>query len=608
MNTAQINFNIVDQSFSADDGIKGVSGYMGVFKRGPVGNTNEIFGSWNRFKRVYGDLIPTSDDPLQVRRMLNRGSKVRVCGIRHFTTIGDPTSLDAATASALDVKVHTLSASLVSGQTITYTIGATQVSQLFTIDSITTLKALATKMVATFPQVDHVYVVSSTKLQVTLLSGVATLTATGAAAPTITNTTLNGFREVGGTELFTITPKYPGANYNDLRVSMVPASNGQANYFDLVIEFATESDYTPEVYPNLIITSTPTIEQSTYLKDVISGSELVNVAYRDLSGLSSPIVPQVNYSRYSGGTDGGAVTDTDYIGDSGAKNGLHAFDTVSDIYAIGCGNTSDAMAIAGAAYAASRQDLQYFHHFDNALKTPAQIVAKRDSLNINTPFIEFWCGGLNILDPLTNLRKDILAIGDILGVAAYSEITAGAYRSFAGTQRGLVYDAFGVVNNFGATADLTSLNLLSNHQVNAVINVDNQIELSGNFSGQLATSHLSFNNVIRLIIYIKRSLRPLLKQFIEEPNDIPTWKDIYLTVKPFMDGLVSPARALFDYRWQGDQFANSYDDLKVNDITQVGLGKYTVVLSLKDITSLREFNILIVITASSVSFEDSPAQ
>lgn len=605
MNTAQLNFDVIDQTFSPNSIITGISGFMGVFEKGPIGKTDIIFSTWTQFKKIYGGLLSGNDDPLLVKRMLERGSKVRVCGIRHYTDITSGASLTAVKASNLATKVHTASIDFIAGTTATYTLDAVPVSQVFSVDSITTLKLLAAKILAAFPgKVDWVYVPTSRIIQITLVSGTGALTATGSGAPTIANTTLAGFK-MGGTTLFTISPKYYGAKYNQLRVSVYPASNGNANYFNLKMEYADDPTYTPELYQNLTIPGSPTINNSHYLDDVIRGSEIVDVAYADLSGVAGPIIPGTNYSRYALGDDGGGVTDSDYIGDSSTKTGLHAFDAISDIYGIGSGNTSDNLAIAGAAYADARKDLQYFHHFPNSLVTAAQVAAAKDALNINTAYIEFWMGGLKVLDELTNLEKNIIAIGDILGAAAYSEFKFGPYRSFAGKTRGLITNARGVVNNFGADADLTNLNLLANHQINAVVNEDGQLALSGNFSGQLTTSHMSFNNVVRLIIYIQKTLKPLLKPFIEEPNDIPTWKSIYLTAKPFMDGLVTPKRALFDYQWQGDQFAASLDELQTNNANDVGLGKYLVNLFIKDITSLQEFNIAIILTKTDVSFETS---
>lgn len=610
MDTAQLNFKVIDQSFSPDNGLQGISGYMGIFKRGPIGKTDDVFSSWSAFRKLYGGLIASSDDPLQVKRLIERGGKVRVCGIRHFTDISDQTSTDATKATPLPVLFYVLSAELVAGQAVTFNLNAITLTQAFTTDSETTLRLLAAQIIAQFsPQIDSVYVLGGDQFQVTLLTGSPDVGTTGSSAPTVETGTITGFHGDDGSELFQLTPKYPGADYNSLRVSVLPGSNGQDNYFDLKIELLSEPDYVPEFYPNLTIPGNPNVAASNYLSDIVKGSQLMDVTYLDLSGLTAPIIPIAITERYATGTDGTTPDITDYIGDSSGKNGLHAFDPVTDIYALGAGSTDDALAVAGAAYAAQRKDLQFFHHFDNALVSASQIVSDKMNLNIDTPYIEFWCGGLVVLDPLTNVKKNITAIGDILGASATSSVISentGPYRSFAGTQRGLIFNAFGVVNNFGSANDLTNLNLLSNRQINAVVNVDGQIALSGNFSGQLATSHLSFNNVIRLIIYMQRVLRPLLKPFIEEPNDIPTWKTIYLTAHPFMESLKSPKRAIYNYAWQGDQFAPNLQTLLVNNATDVGLGKYRVDVYVQDIVSLQEFNVNIIITDASVTLSSSP--
>jgi hypothetical protein len=591
--TSNISFNVIDESFQPENPSKGIAGFMGVFKRGPVGKNSEVFTSWTRFKRVYGGLITTSDDPLIAKRALQRGAKLRVCGIRHFTDITSSTALDGVKSTNLDTKVLTLSGALVSTNTAIYTINAVPISQVYTVSSENTLKLLAAKIKAAYPLIiDSTYVLGNV-LKVTQVSGTGVLTVTGAGAPTVTPTVLNGFKNAAGLTLFTITPKYIGVDYNNLRVSLLPPSNGLANYFDIKVEFAGENDFSPEVYTNLIITAS-TIANSTFLENIVRDSTIVDVAYEDLSAEATPIVPLVNYSRYTGG-----------------KNGLHAFDSFSDMLAIGSSNSADSLAIAGAAYAANRKDLQYIHHFTNSLTSAATINAAKDALNIDTPYIQFWTGGLKVLNPLDNQYKNISAIGDILGASSSSEVDAGPWYSFAGINRGMLNDSLDVVNNFyGANSnpnnpDLGDLEALANHQINSVINQDGRIYLSGNFSGQLALSKMSFNNTVRLVIYIKKVLRPLLQKYLEEPNDIPTWKDIYLDVTAAMDPLVNSKRALFSYSWEGDQFANSLDDLQINNVDDVGLGKYAAKLLINSIASLQQIGINVIITASSVSFEDA---
>src|SRR5690606_34537620 len=108
---------------------------------------------------------------------------------------------------------------------------------------------------------------------------------------------------------------------------------------------------------------------------------------------------------------------------------------------------------------------------------------------------------------------------------------------------------------------------------NVVILRNNSIQLCGNFTGVLSTSRTSFISIRKLIITIKKTLKPVLEQFLEEPNDIQTWKAIYRVVKPYLDSLAGEEkRALHSYRWEGDQNATSIDNLTVNDKDDVGLG------------------------------------
>lgn len=412
----------------------------------------------------------------------------------------------------------------------------------------------------------------------------------------------------GGTAAFTLLPKYPGSIYNALIYTILPPSNGIANRFDLRIELVGDQYSAVELYKNLgipTIANQTTVAASTYLADVIQNSKLVNVTYFDLSAVAAtfnanPFVPlTMNTKTYSGGFDGSALTATNYI------NALPELNPIDDVMQFAAPDFSGStFHVAAAAYAQTRKDLVYFAHLSNSLTTESALVAAKDALNIDSSYVAFYAGGLIVADPFTGADKLISEMGDVLGAAALSDENFGEWYSFAGTRRGLITNALGVVNNFGALSNQVGLDLVANHQINLVINRQNRIMIWGNFTGQLADSTLSFLNIRRLNIYMKKVLGPVLLNFIEEPNDIPTWKQIYLSVLPELDNLVSK-RALFEYAWQGDQFANTLNDLIINNKAEVQQGKYKVRLFVKEIVSLQEFAIDITLTSSSVSFEDA---
>ena len=92
---------------------------------------------------------------------------------------------------------------------------------------------------------------------------------------------------------------------------------------------------------------------------------------------------------------------------------------------------------------------------------------------------------------------------------------------------------------------------------------------------------------------------------MEEPNIWNTWNKIYLEVKPMLDNLVDED-AMSEYTWMGDQDANSYTDLSVNNEADVRQGKYKAILKFKDIVPMQEITMGIYIdqASKSVSVQD----
>jgi hypothetical protein len=124
------------------------------------------------------------------------------------------------------------------------------------------------------------------------------------------------------------------------------------------------------------------------------------------------------------------------------------------------------------------------------------------------------------------------------------------------------------------------------------------------FTSQVKQDSFKFLSIVRLIYYLKKFLRPILESKIEEPNYIPTWRDIYLTVKPELDDLVEQ-EAMSEYTWQGDQDASGYSDMQVNNEADVRQGKYKAVLTFKEIVPMQEITMSLVIdkTSKSVSVD-----
>jgi hypothetical protein len=405
-------------------------------------------------------------------------------------------------------------------------------------------------------------------------------------------------------EPFLLSIKNPGTDGNNIVVEILEPTNGQIGFFDLNIKHETDT-FLSEMFPNISIPSGSTIENSNYLKKVIESSNLVNVEYKTITeegiitplGNIVPITTSVEVS-YTGGTDA-AITDTDIIGDSSSRTGFYAFDEVEDSYQIMVltDNVSAAVHTAGHAYAANRQDLQYWAAPNPKLvKTKAELIAFREATGMTTKFGAIFGGGLTVLNPVNSQIVETPGLADIAALAVNSEVAFGPWFSFSGNTRGLITNALGVTNNFGTTGSKGDLNELANRQVNMIINRDQQIKLWGGFSTQIKSDSESFISIVKLVMFIKKALRPTLENFLEEPTDIPTFFRMYHVVKPFFEELVN-RRAIVSWDWRGDQFSSSPADFQINKAIDVALGKYKVQLVIVPIVGMQEITISMYLTA-----------
>lgn len=608
--SAQINE--VDLTFAPESPALGITLFIGSCLRGPIAKPDQIFTSWEAFRKVYGGLVSGNNFPTGIKRALERGSACRICNVKHYSNVSAGT-LDGVKASAASSSLVSLSTSLIEGVTLNITVNSTLKSQLFSVSHENTISLLCAQLKTLTGVIQDAFSLLNNTIIIIPKPGVTlttTSTATGTGAPTVTVATEATLEDSSNNTLFSFTPKYIGAFYNNLVIRVLGSTNGDTNAFSIYFDNLLEPDLS-EKYENLKIVGLPTAAASTYLSLIGSTSQYFDVTYSDLSGIvATQIVPRRFAIRYQSGTDGGSIVDTDYIGDSASKTGLYSADQYGDMMQLTIPEISSlAVLQAGSAYAAARKDLQYFGYLGN-FTTESALATARDNTLINTKYCQLYAQSLIVLNPLdSNQDLNISPLYDVCGAADYNDGKFYPWFSFAGTTRGLITNAKGVTNNFLTPGNKTNLDLVGNRQVNIVGNDSGTIHILGNFTAQQDFSQYSFGNVTRYIIYLKKSLGPYIKTFLEEPNDIPTWKSMYLGVKPVLNDHANK-RALHGqegtgWRWQGDQFAKSLNDLVINNANDVGLGKYRVRLFLKVVVAMQEVSLDIILTQSGVSFEDA---
>lgn len=617
-NAARVIINEVDNTFTVAGFEKGIVGVVGKFKRGPVNNPQDyLFVSYNQFRKAMGEFTDgISDAPLLAKRMFDKGCKLRVVRVANYGDILDASSITATKANTPLTYILEFDDALITGNTINITIDGNAIAIPFSntsdetldnlrqaIDAVPGVLASVVDMVDGPVYNDRKVFFYSDPNNLPLALTAISVTG-GASQANITATTLAPAIVTAANEpLFNIEAKYEGDDYNNIRISILAASNGQANFFNLAVIHATDNTI-QEIYENIAIDGTPNIANSHYLDLVNELSYVVKVTYNDLSSLSTPLRPLNAIYSLVGGSDGSPITTVDYIGDDASRTGIRALALVDDILDfLVLDNDSVAIHNEGESYAASRQDLFYWGHISNIYNTADGLISQRALTYTGGNYGALTAGGLKIIHPISGSRIQIAEHADVVASQANTDYFYGPWYSGAGLQRGVLRDTLGVVNNFGSTGQFAELNALANRQVNMVIQKNGQVVFWGNYTLQVTNSQLTQISVRRFLIWLKKSLKPTLERYLFEPNDIPTWKKLYLEVDPFLSDLKAK-RAVYDFQWQGDQFARSLDSLQVNDPTEVQQGKYKVKLLLKVIPAIMEIALEVNLTPLGISFED----
>ncbi len=391
--------------------------------------------------------------------------------------------------------------------------------------------------------------------------------------------------------LFSVQPKYKGADYNNFTIEIKAASNGQSNFWNMELVHGNEPSLN-EIYENIPAFTADIADNQTALDEVKAMSQNFDFNYVDASAATLLVPATAAADAFTGGVDPAGLVAGDY------SDAMSSFDGADDGIAMSVPEIDDdAVNAAGITYAAGRGDIVFFAHLPNSITTASALVSERETVASDSKFGAFFGGGIKVREERTLQEKSMSEMGDVLGLAAYVYNRYGTWYSLAGQNKGAVPDAIGVVNNFGTPASFADLNLLANAQINMMVQKNNIVQLSGNFSAQYANNQEKFLNVVMLVLFLKKTLKPILEGYLEEPNDPITFQKIYYHVKPFLDRLTSPDyRALYKYEYYGDQDASTIDDLQINDPVDVQNGKYKINLKIWPIPSLQEltFNLMLV--------------
>lgn len=231
----------------------------------------------------------------------------------------------------------------------------------------------------------------------------------------------------------------------------------------------------------------------------------------------------------------------------------------------------------------------------SALKTLVQTIGPKKE-------VAYFGGGIKYYNENGSLQKcDVL--GSVAGLDATCASTYGPWYSFSGMNRGVIASAIGpVMNNLGGPADIDTLNEFAQWYMNLFVIKNTRTQgqrtmLWHGFTSNPVNDSEKFISIVRLNLYLKKNLRPILESYIEEPNTFGTWKRIYYEAKDILDDLQT-RNAITSYEWLGDQDAQSYDDLQINTEAEVRQGKYKAQLKYKEVVPMQDIEMDVIIDVS----------
>ena len=553
--TPQVNFNFKNENVQVSTPLLGVSHVVARTTKGPFNDPSEIISSYAQFQRIYGEEIVPDGTVSNIEKALALGSKLRVARVA-----GGSASYGYAKNGAAD-QIFSMVLTSAADNSNTATLG-------FKLRT----REQGTPFTFRGNEYDTIYVKFTSDT-----SGPSTkILLTQAVANTFADD------EIIDSRVF---------------IAWNPTSN--------IIDYMSLMNFV-SMCPNL------TVE----VNGTFAGSAL------DIYGVIAwmadhpdylPATSFVTSTAYNlaKGSDGGDSTTTTWV------DAFRAVAEYTDAYEVILSHIHQHLpSDYDDVYAAVAAEIKVAQEVKLMVELPkpaAGVTLSEYLTQLSTlvgqvgqsQFICYYGGGIKYYDKLGVIRNcDVL--GTVIGLCNVAEATYGPWYSPAGQNRGIVPDALGpVMPNLGVPSKISDLQSFADWYMNLFVIKDTQFAgkrtmLWHNFTSNPINNSEKFASIVNLNLYLKKNIRPILESKLEEPNTFSTWKDIYYQVKPILDDLVN-RNAMLEPKWQGDQNAQSYADLQVNTESDVRAGKYHVILAYRDVVTMQEIQMDIVIEASANS-------
>lgn len=398
-----------------------------------------------------------------------------------------------------------------------------------------------------------------------------------------------------------------GDGYNGIVIKTKLAESGEANKIDITITaFLLDRPISRTVY-NVPIS--PTITEIEALNEKLYWVELSTFVGS---------IPLTTFTLANGARDISTIIDSDYIGDAIAGTGFYCFDEIFDaVRIVNIDRASPAVDIAIKNYCELRGDIRFLIRNPIGQDLEAMVNYRNGTgpyshSGIDSYLGSIWCGDILIQHPFIADKKiTISAIADVLAAYSKKDIE-GEWLSPARQETGRLRKILSIPYNVAKRSFALEAKRSYDKGLNFVINESALgFTLWGNNSLlKNKSSILTKDSVAELAVYLKRELPKYIKPKLFQPNDPKTWKEIYLSVVPFLESLVQKRAFIggekIGWLWLGDQNVGEIDNLSsdsINNKSDVSAGKYKVKFYFAPITPMEFVELELTISDAATGIQ-----
>lgn len=289
---------------------------------------------------------------------------------------------------------------------------------------------------------------------------------------------------------------------------------------------------------------------------------------------------QFNGREFQGQTNGiptdpafSSELDAAVIGNPAASSGLYAFQNPEaiDINML-CTPGFSTGAVIGTALqmCESRGDVIYLVDPPFGLR-PQQAVDWHNGMllsdlknAINSSYGALYWGWIRVFDQFSSDEMWVPPSGHIAAIYSRTARDAEQWFAPAGLRRGRILTALDV--EYSPTQNERDLLYGSGNAVNAIVKFPQDgIVVWGQRTLQRTQSALDRVNVRMLMIFIKKNLTRILRNYIFEPNDKILWRQVLAAVEPFLAD-IQARRGLQAFRVVVDETNNTPERIDRNEL------------------------------------------